>query len=109
MGREITKKDFGPDVPGEPDDAAVVKLNRAWVDYVDGLRAPAGLQNVTVVEILESRHPGGGWNQPHVRQHEGLGSSNHQDSHGSGQDLLGPWFSAVVYGPLPVPDHDQWR
>lgn len=34
MGREITKKDFGPDVPGQPDDAAVMKLNRAWVDYI---------------------------------------------------------------------------
>ena len=39
-----------------PDDAAVIKLNEAGMEYTKRLRQPAGLQNVTMVEILESRH-----------------------------------------------------
>ena len=48
--------DLGSDSLEVPEDAAVTKLNEAWMEYVKELRQPAGLQNVTMVEILESRH-----------------------------------------------------
>lgn len=48
--------DLGSDSLEVPEDAAVTKLNEARMEYVKELRQPAGLQNVTMVEILESRH-----------------------------------------------------
>ena len=38
------------------DDEAVNRLNQAWLEHVEGLKGPVGLQNITLVEILESRH-----------------------------------------------------
>ena len=46
----------GSDELDVPDGPAVDQLNAAWMEYVEGLRQPVGLQNVTMVEILESRH-----------------------------------------------------
>ena len=39
-------------------DEAVNRLNQAWLEHVEGLKGAVGLQNVTLVEILESRHIG---------------------------------------------------
>ena len=39
-------------------DEAVNRLNQAWLEHVEGLEGAVGLQNVTLVEILESRHIG---------------------------------------------------
>eukprot|EP00435_Cladocopium_sp_Y103_P074658 s9_g50.t1 len=39
----------------EADDPMVSKLNEAWMKYVEGLRKPIGLKNITVVEVLERR------------------------------------------------------
>ena len=38
------------------DEPALKQVNAAWMEYIEGLRQPVGLQNVTMVEILESRH-----------------------------------------------------
>ena len=38
------------------DDDAVKRLNQAWMENIDGLKGPVGLQNITLAEVLESRH-----------------------------------------------------
>ena len=57
--------DLGSDSLEVPEDAAVTKLNEAWMEYVKELRQPAGLQNVTRVEILESHLSSAGWHEPY--------------------------------------------
>ena len=37
-------------------DDAVKRLNQAWMEHIEGLKGPVGLQNITMVEIVESRH-----------------------------------------------------
>ena len=48
------------------DDDAVKRLNQAWMEHIDGLKGPVGLQNITLVEVLESQAhctPGGSHKQ----------------------------------------------
>ena len=60
--RELDGEDGDPLPIGEdederpvPDDEQVQRLNKAWEDYIKSLGEPVGVQNITLVEPLESR------------------------------------------------------
>ena len=54
-GASLEEVDEEHDVEMVNEEAAN-SLNQAWMEHIDGLKGPAGLQNITLVEILESRH-----------------------------------------------------
>ena len=54
-GASLEEVDEEHDVEMVNEEAAN-RLNRAWMEHIDGLKGPVGLQNITLVEILESRH-----------------------------------------------------
>ena len=54
-GASLEEVDEEHDVEMVNEEAAN-SLNQAWMEYIDGLKGPVGLQNITLVEILESRH-----------------------------------------------------
>ena len=55
-GEDLLQEEPEEDLKLGPAEEEMAKsLNQAWMDHVAGLKGPAGLQNVTVTEILESR------------------------------------------------------
>ena len=54
-GASLEEVDEEHDVEMVNEEAAN-SLNQAWMEHIDGLKGPVGLQNITLVEILESRH-----------------------------------------------------
>ena len=54
-GASLEEVDEEHDVEMVNEEAAN-RLNQAWMEHIDGLKGPVGLENITLVEILESRH-----------------------------------------------------